>query len=74
MSISALQSGLSGIQQGYSSMKQNAHEIANGNGGKGQDIANSMVGLIQDRNQVAANAEVVKSVDDTIGSLLDVMA
>jgi len=55
-------------------MKQNAHEIANGNGGKGQDIANSMVGLIQDRNQVAANAEVVKSVDDTIGSLLDVMA
>lgn len=74
MSISALHSGVSGIQQGFSSLRQNAHEIANANGGNGKDIASSMVGLIQDRNQVSANAEVIKTVDDTIGTLLDVMA
>ena len=74
MSIAALQSGVSGIQQGFSSLKQNAHEIANANGGNGQNLASSMVGLIQDRTQVAVNAEVIKAVDDTLGTLLDVMA
>ncbi len=72
--ISALNSGLSGIQQGYNNLKQDAQAIATANGNPGKKLEEPMVGLIQDRNQVAASAKVVETVDDTIGTLLDVMA
>jgi len=72
--ISAINSGINGVQQGYASLKQNAHEIANANGSNNQNIGQPMVGLIQDRNQVAASAEVIKASDETLGTLLDIMA
>ncbi len=65
---------LTGIQQGYSNLKQDAQQIASNQGTVNQNTEKALVGLIQDRNQVAASVEVVKAADETIGSLLDVMA
>lgn len=73
-SIPAMNSGITGIQQGYSNLKQDAQQIASNQGTVNQNTEKALVGLIQDRNQVAASVEVVKAADETIGSLLDVMA
>lgn len=73
-SISTMNSGINGIQQGFSNLRQNAHEIASANGNQTQNIEKPLTNLSQDRNQVAASVEVVKAADEMIGSLLDVMA
>ena len=76
--ISALGSALSGIQKGLSGMRKNASEIASAgtreNGLSPESLTNSIVGLKENALQVKASAEVLKTVDETIGSLIDDLA
>jgi len=70
----ALSHAITGIQRGLGSAQGHASQIASKdafeNGGP-SGIADPLVGLTQDRMQVAASARVLKAVDDMIGSLFD---
>jgi hypothetical protein len=81
MSIPALNTGINGINQGLSNMRQNASAIAqainegaNGSVERPVDVATSLVNLKMDVLQIQASAKVVESVHTIIGSLLDVTA
>jgi hypothetical protein len=70
----ALSQAISGIQRGFASARQHAGEITSADslGAASPDsLAGPLVGLIQDRLQVSASAEVLKAADDMIGSLFD---
>jgi hypothetical protein len=70
--------GLTGIQNGLANMNASAQRIANYGTDEGAntlgDVAADMVGLKQSELQVKASAEVVKSANETLGSLLDIRA
>ena len=73
----ALPHAISGIQRGLGNAREHAAEIA----GAGQldnsspdSLGGPLVGLVQDRLQVAASAEVLKAADQMIGSLFDEQA
>jgi hypothetical protein len=72
----ALSNAITGIQQGLDGARGHAADIASaGQAGSSPDsLAQPLVGLIQDRLQVAASAEVLEAVDDMIGSLFDARA
>ena len=82
MRITALNTGVNGINQGISNMRRNASDIAQAinrgtdNGGieRPADAATSLVNLKLDVLQVQSSAKVVESVSTIIGSLLDVTA
>jgi hypothetical protein len=80
MSISALNTGINGINQGLSNMRRDASTIAqavnDGSAGIGQgaDVTSALVNLKLDVLQVQASGKVVESVSEMIGSLLDVTA
>jgi hypothetical protein len=70
----ALSLAITGIQRGLGSARQHAAEIASADqfrDGSPDSLATPLVGLIQDRLQVSASAEVLKAADDMIGSLFD---
>jgi hypothetical protein len=70
----ALTQAINGIQRGLASARDHAEQIASANqfnDGNPGSLAEPMVGLIQDRLQVSASAEVLKTVDSMLGSLLD---
>ena len=71
--ISALNSGLQGIQRGLERAKQSAAEIASANkgGATAADLARPMVDLLAQRTQVQASAKVVETAADLIGTLFD---
>ncbi len=71
---SALGSAVTGIQRGMQGLDRNADEIARASGGDGADITESLVDSRINKLQVEASAKMVKTLDDTIGSLLDEMA
>lgn len=65
---------LLGIQRGLQSASQHAADISSATAFQNRDTAGltgSMVGLVQDRLQVAASTEVLKAADEMIGSLFD---
>jgi len=68
---------ITGIQRGLGSARAHAAEIAGAgascNTGPGS-LAEPLVGLIQDRLQVSASVEVLKTADDMLGSLFDAKA
>lgn len=70
--------GLAGMQNGIANMNAHAQRIAQyGTENGPQDlgsVAEDMVGLQQSELQVKASAQVVKSADEVIGTLLDVRA
>ena len=70
--------GLAGMQNGIDNMNSHAQRIAQyGTENGPQDlgsVAEDMVGLQQSELQVKASAQVVKSVNEVIGTLLDVRA
>ncbi|MDT8386697.1 MAG: hypothetical protein RQ736_04240 [Thiogranum sp.] len=72
---STLIQAITGVQQGVDSARNHASQIASAEqtsgGGNPPRIAESLVGLTQDRLQVSASAEVIKAADAMIGSLLD---
>lgn len=75
--VSAISSGLAGIQRGIQQMDRSASAIARmgatTEGGPGE-LANNMVQLMQARNDVKANVAVVKTADDVLGTLIDTRA
>lgn len=75
--IPALSSGVMGIQKGLDGLDRDAAQIASA----GQlrkdstaDIAKPLTNLTLDKLQVAVSAKVVKTADETLGTLLDVLA
>ena len=71
---SAMGSAVSGIQSGMQGLERNADETAKASIGEGRNITDPLVESRINQLQVEANAKVVKTVDDALGSLLDVMA
>ena len=75
---SAVNQGLIGMQRSQSSMFQSAQQIAGaatqGVNASQQDLAENLVNLKVQQNLFDANAKVVKTANDTLGSLLDVKA
>lgn len=70
--ISALNSGLQGIQRGLQGMRKSASEIASAPTAEdGADLTRPMVELMVERTQVQASAKVVKTAGDLIGTLFD---
>jgi len=73
--ISALGSSLLGIQKGLSGLRKNAADIARAGSAEGglttEQLTTSIVGLKENELQVQASAKVLKTVDETIGSLFD---
>ena len=61
-------------QRGLDSARGHAAQIASKDAfenGSPSSVTEPMVGLIQDRLQVSASTEVLKAVDDMLGSLFD---
>lgn len=73
--ISALSSAILGIQRGQQGLRENAAKIASAetfNSNNPVSIVEPMIGLKQNELLIKASAEVVKTVDRTIGSILDI--
>ena len=71
------QSALMGVRTGMESMQNHAENIAStsvAQGEKSPSLTESLVGLKEDRLQVMASMQVIESLDDVIGTLLDVEA
>ncbi len=82
MSISALSTGINGINQGLNNMRRNASAIAQAvNNGidegavkRPTEVTSALLNLKQDALQIQASTKVVETVHKMIGSLLDVTA
>lgn len=75
--VSALSSGVLGIQRGLEGLQRDASKIASAetfNNEEATSVAETLAHLVVDKQQVQASARVVKAVDDTIGTLLDTFA
>ena len=71
---SALSQAMLGIQRGLASARDHAAEIAGAdqfNADSPSSLVEPMLGLRQDELQVQASAQVLKAVDDMLGSLFD---
>jgi hypothetical protein len=74
---SALGNALYGIQKGLSGIDKNAAKIASADAFNSQnpvDFAQPLVELQSNRLQIEVSAKVMTAIDETIGSLLDVVA
>ena len=70
----ALSQAMLGIQRGLASARNHAAEIASVgqfNNDSPFSLVEPMLGLRQDELQVQASVQVLKAVDDMLGSLLD---
>ena len=70
----AFSEAMLGIQRGLSSAREHASQIASAaqfNDDSPTSLAEPMLGLKQDKLQVQASTEVLKAVDDMLGSLFD---
>ena len=67
--------GIQGIQQGMDNLRRDAQSIASSSA-KGnentKDLAESMVDLQVDKQQVEASVKVVQATGEVLGSLLDI--
>ena len=73
---SSLSSALYGIQKGLTGMDKNAAKIASADAFNSQSttaVARPLIEMQSDRLQVEVSAKVMKTVDDTIGTLLDIV-
>jgi hypothetical protein len=71
---SAFANAVTGIQRGMQGLERNADEIAKASKGEGGDITEPLVESHINQLQAEASAKMVKTIDETIGSLLDEMA
>jgi hypothetical protein len=70
----ALSHAITGIQRGLSSARDHAAQIASKEtfeNGSATGLAEPLVGLRADQLQVQASTQVLKAVDDMLGSLFD---
>jgi len=75
--INALNTGILGIQRGLADAQRSASTIASTDSmtsDNASDLAESMVNLMTARTQVEASARVVETIDETLGTIIDVMA
>ena len=74
--FSALTSAASGIQTNLRGLQQTAHAIATGsvNGDSPIDLADSLVDAIVQQRALEASANVMRRVDEAIGSIIDTFA
>lgn len=68
-----LQIGATGMQTGLRQAEQAATDIAGAVNNDEVDLTHAVVDLLQAENQVKASAQVVKTADQLIGSLIDTM-
>ncbi len=74
---SALSQAMLGSQRGLASARDHASEIASAgqfNNDSPSSLVEPMLGLRQDALQVQASVQVLKAVDDMLGSLFDEIA
>lgn len=71
---SALSHAVTGIKRGMDGLERNADAIARTSKGDGADVVEPLVESRINKLQAEASAKMVKTIDDTIGSLLDEMA
>ncbi|UTW03823.1 hypothetical protein KDX31_01960 [Amphritea atlantica] len=77
---SALSTGVLGLNRGLDGVQKAASDIAGA--GKtdtpeeatGKDVNESLANLAVEKNAVAASTKVVQSVDETLGTLIDIRA
>ena len=74
--FSALTSAASGIQSNLRGLQQTAHDIATAgaNGESPIDLADSLVDAIVQQRALEASANVMRRVDEAIGSIIDTFA
>lgn len=70
--LGAIEQATRGITAGFERLDAAANRIAHD--GAGGDLPNNMVSLVQAKLEVRANLAVVRTADDMIGNLLDVLA
>ena len=70
--LEAIDRALAGLNAGFDRMNRAAANIARD--GAGGDLQGNIVRLMQARQDVKANAAVVRTADKTIGTLIDVLA
>ena len=70
--IDAIDQGLTGLNAGFDRLDKAAGRIARD--GAGGDLSGNLVDLMRARQDVRANVAVIRTADETIGSLLDVFA
>ncbi|MFV2058351.1 MAG: hypothetical protein ACC707_17935 [Thiohalomonadales bacterium] len=66
--------GLPGVTSGLENMRRDAQEIAATSAKGNEDtaeLANSLVDLNSDRNQVEASVKVVQAIDEVMGTLFN---
>lgn len=73
MNISPMSSAMLGIHRGMQGMQKAAEEMASTKGEQAQ-LTEAMVGLKMQANLVEASAKVVRTSDDMLGSVLDIIA
>lgn len=78
MAIEALGAGLTGMQRGYQGLGEAANTIAKqstqGAQAAAQDFATPLVQMATSERQTEASASVLRTADQMIGTLIDVMA
>lgn len=75
--IYTLNTGVLGIQRGLADAQRSASTIASADNltsGRAVDLAEPMVNLMAARTQVEASARVVQTIDEMLGTIIDVMA
>jgi hypothetical protein len=70
--ISAISHAAQGLDAGFDRLSQAADRIARN--GAGDDLAGNMLDILKARQDVRANAAVVRTAGEMIGTLLDVLA
>jgi hypothetical protein len=70
--LNAIDEGMRGINSGFDRLNRAAGRVAR-NGAEG-DVAGNLVEVMKARHEVKANAAVVRAADETIGTLIDVLA
>jgi hypothetical protein len=71
---SAFQSAQSGIRRGLAGLDQDAQVVAGGVSGDVGALTGALVDALQQRVAVEASARMLSTVDQTMGTLIDVKA
>jgi hypothetical protein len=71
---SAFANAVNGIQRGMQGLERNADEVAKASKGDGANIVEPLVESRINSLQAEASARMIKTVDESIGSLLDELA
>lgn len=70
----AMNTAVNGIRQGLNGLDRNTAEVARASKGDQGDVATPLVESKLNKLQVEANVSMVKTLDETLGSLLDIKA